>query len=406
MSTTPRLLGTNASVTETFLVFLKLGLTCFGGPIAHLGYFHREFVVRRKWLDEHAYADTVALCQFLPGPASSKVGMVIGMHRAGWMGALAAWVGFTMPSALLMIAFAFGVASLGDVAHAGWLSGLKLAAVAVVAQAVWAMASKFCLERITATIALVGAIVILAWTSGFAQILVIGLGSFFGWCFFRHQAMDASRDPHAGKLAIPFGNRTGAVLLVLFLSLLLILPALTALTHNSAVASFDSFYRAGAFVFGGGHVVLPLLQAGVVKPGWVSNDQFLAGYGAVQAVPGPLFSFAAYLGAVMKPNPNGWLGALWCLVAIFVPAALLAFGSLPFWEKLRHQPFARAMLKGANASVVGVLLAALYQPVWTSAVHGPVEFILALAAYGLLVFWSCPPWLVVAMSALGGFLFL
>ena len=395
-----------ATVWETFLVFLKLGLTCFGGPIAHLGYFHEEFVVRRKWLDSYAFADTVALCQFLPGPASSKVGMVIGMHRNGWLGAFVAWVGFTLPSALIMTAFAFGMAKLGDVSHAGWFNGLKLAAVAVVAQAVWMMASKFCTEKATAIIALAGAITILAWPSGIAQILVIGLGSFFGWLLFRGQRPDDTGNPHSGKLTIPYGRRFGAILLVVFVALLLILPALAASTHNSAMASFDSFYRAGALVFGGGHVVLPLLQAGVVKPGWVSNDQFLAGYGVVQAVPGPLFTIAAFLGAVMKPQPNGWVGALWCLVAIFIPGALIAFGSLPFWERLRHLASARALLKGANASVVGVLLAALYQPVWTSAVHGPVEFLFALAAYGLLVFWSWPPWLVVGASALGGALLL
>ena len=394
------------SVWETFHVFLKMGLTCFGGPIAHLGYFRQEFVVRRKWLDDHAFADTVALCQFLPGPASSKVGMIIGMHRAGWMGALVAWIGFTMPSALLMTAFALGMTKWGDVANAGWLNGLKLVAVAVVAQAVWAMASKFCTERITAAIALLGAIAILAWPSGFAQIMVIATGSFAGWIFFRHQAVDENRDPHLGQLTIPFGHRLGSFMLGVFFLLLLTLPVLAAWTHSSAVSSFDSFYQAGALVFGGGHVVLPLLHAGVVTPGWVADNQFLAGYGAVQAVPGPLFSFAAYLGAVMKPQPNGWLGALWYLVAIFVPAALIAFGALPFWEKLRRQAFARAMLKGANASVVGVLAAAFYQPVWTSAVHLPTDIIFVMAAYGLLVFLAWPSWLVVASAALGGLVLL
>jgi chromate transporter len=395
-------MNTKPSVWETFHVFLKLGLTCFGGPIAHLGYFREEFVVRRKWLDDHAFADTVALCQFLPGPASSKVGMIIGMHRAGWMGALVAWIGFTAPSAMLMTAFALGITRLGDVSHAGWLNGLKLAAVAVVAQAVWAMASKFCIERITATIALLGALTILAWPSGLAQILVIALGSFFGWLFFRHQAVETKRDPLLGKLTVPFGRRQGALMLGAFFLILLTLPALTAWTHNSAVASFDSFYRSGALVFGGGHVVLPLLHAGVVDPGWVSDDQFLAGYGVVQAVPGPLFSFAAYLGAVMKPQPNDWLGALWCLVAIFVPAALVGFGALPFWEKLKGQTFARSILRGANASVVAVLLAALYRPVWTSAVHRPLDLVFVLAGYGLLALWAWPPWLVVASAALGG----
>jgi chromate transporter len=396
----------NGSMWEIFRVFLKLGCTCFGGPIAHLGYFRQEFVVRRKWLDEETYADVIALCQFLPGPASSQVGLVVGMHRGGWIGALAAWIGFTLPSALLMTGFAYGVANLGNLEHAGWLRGLKLAAVAVVAQAVGAMALKFCAGRLTATIAIVGAMIILAWPSGFAQVLVIGLGSFFGWVFFRKSPEKKARSAREGKLTVPFGRQLGAVLLAVFLLLLVLLPGLASWTHSPALASFDSFYRAGSFVFGGGHVVLPLLQTAVVNPGWVSNDSFLAGYGVVQAVPGPLFTFSAYLGAVMKPQPNGWAGALWCLVAIFLPAALLVFGALPFWEKLRHESFAQALLKGANAAVVGVLLAALYRPLWTSAVHGPIEFIVALAAYGLLTLWKWPPWLVVAASAVTGFLFL
>jgi chromate transporter len=393
------------SIWETFCVFLKLGCTSFGGPIAHLGYFRQEFVVRRRWLDEKAFVDLVALCQFLPGPASSQVGMVVGLHRSGWLGALCAWIGFTMPSALLMTGFAYGVTSLGNVEHAGWLAGLKLAAVAVVAQAVWAMASKFCTDKFTACIALAGAIVILVWPSGFAQLVVIGLGSFLGWLLFRGEA-DKSRKAHEGKLAVQISRSTGAILLIVFLALLALLPAFEAWTQNPALARFDSFYRAGSFVFGGGHVVLPLLQTAVVTPGWVSNDRFLAGYGFVQAVPGPLFTFSAYLGAVMKPAPNGWLGALWCLVAIFIPAALVVLGALPFWEKLRHRSDAQALLKGANAVVVGVLLAALYDPVWTSAVKGPIDFAIAAVAFALLVVWSWPPWLVVASSAFVGFLFL
>lgn len=395
-------MGTKASPLETLLVFLKLGMTCFGGPVAHLGYFHEEFVVRRKWLDDHAFADIVALCQFLPGPASSQTGLAIGMHRAGWLGALAAWLGFTIPSVLLMIAFAYGVDILGNVEHAGWLAGLKIAALAVVAQAVWAMASKFCTEQMTASLAIGGAIIVLTWSSGISQILVIAMGAILGWMLFRHEVMKKATDGQSGHLHIPYGSRLGFVLLAIFFLLLFGLPVLKAWTQNSAVASFDSFFRTGSLVFGGGHVVLPLLQTAVVNPGWVGNDKFLAGYGAAQALPGPLFSFAAYLGAVMKPQPNGWLGGLWCLLGIYVPAALLVFSSLPFWESLRRQSIAQAVLKGANAAVVGVLLAALYQPVWISAVQGPREFILALAAYGLLVIWKWPPWLVVAFSALGG----
>jgi chromate transporter len=386
------------SFLENFLVFLKLGCTSFGGPVAHIGYFHNEFVVRRKWLDERAFADIVALCQFLPGPASSQVNLAVGMHRAQWKGALGAWIGFTMPSAILMTGFAYGVGFLGDLAQAGWLKGLKLAAVAVVAQAVWVMVTKFCGSRATATLALAGAMLILAWPAGLAQVGVIAGGAVLGWILFRHESGKSWVD-QTDQLDIPYGRRLGAAFLVIFLVLLLGLPILTAWTHHPAIVSFDRFYRAGSLVFGGGHVVLPLLQTAVVDPGWVSNDQFLAGYGAAQAVPGPLFSFSAYLGAVMKPHPNGWMGALWCLMAIYLPSALLVFGSLPFWEAMRRQPSARAILKGANAAVVGVLMAALYHPVWTSAVHGPVELILAMAAYGVLVFWNCPPWLVVLFSA-------
>jgi chromate transporter len=389
------------SLTETFLVFLKLGCTSFGGPVAHIGFFHDEFVVRRKWLDERSFADIVALCQFLPGPASSQVNMAVGLHRGRWAGALVAWLGFTLPSALLMTAFAYGIGFLGDLSHAGWLEGLKLAAVAVVAQAVWIMAGKFCASWSTAALALAGAILVLAWPSGFAQLVVLATGALVGWIFFRPEADKIQGGPSA-RLDIPYGRRLGGALLALFFLLLIALPILAATTHAQAVMSFDRFYRAGALVFGGGHVVLPLLQTAVVTPGWVTNDQFLAGYGAAQAMPGPLFTFSAYLGAVMQPEPNGWLGAIWCLVAIYVPSTLLVFGALPFWEALRRQSQARALLKGANAAVVGVLLAALYRPVWTSAVHGPMELILTLAAYGLLVFGRCPPWVVVLASALSG----
>lgn len=390
---------------ETLGAFTKMGVTCFGGPVAHLGYFHEEFVARRRWLDDRAYADIVALCQFLPGPASSQVGLAIGMHRAGWWGALAAWIGFTAPSVFLMIGFAYGIGTLGNLDHAGWLAGLKLAALAVVAQAVWIMASKFCRQFMTVVIAMGSAIAVLAGPS-WIQLLVIVAGSFLGWLFYRHETTDRIPEGGIGKLDIPYGRRTGGFLLMTFLLLLFGLPILTAVIRNSALDSFNTFYRTGALVFGGGHVVLPLLKVGVVDPGWVGNDKFLAGYGAAQALPGPLFSFAAYLGSVMTPTPNGWLGGLWCLLAIYLPAALLVFSSLPFWEVLRGQSFARALLKGANAAVVGILLAALYQPVWISAIHGPRDLILALTALGLLVLGKCPPWLVVILSALGGELFL
>jgi chromate transporter len=390
-----------ASLPETFLVFLKLGVSCFGGPVAHLGYFHDEFVVRRKWLDDSAYADIVALCQFLPGPSSSQVGLAIGLHRSGWPGALAAWLGFTLPSALLMTAFAFGLTWLGPVQHAGWLAGLKLAALAVVAQAVWAMGTKFCTGAATLAIALAGAALVLASPSGWAQILVITLGGLTGVIFFRDAGEKRTKD-EVGRLHLPYGRRCGFLLLTTFLLLLFGLPAVSAIAHSATLTRLTAFYRAGSLVFGGGHVVLPLLQAGVVKPGWVTDDQFLAGYGAAQAVPGPLFSFAAYLGAVMKPPLHGVPGAIGCLVAIYLPASLLVFSALPFWETLRRQEMARSLLQGANAAVVGILLAALYRPVWTSAVHGPGDFAIALAALALLVFMKCPPWLVVIGAALAG----
>jgi chromate transporter len=392
------------SFLEVFLVSLKLGLTCFGGPVAHLGYFHQEFVVRRKWLQEREYADLVALCQFLPGPASSQVNMAIGMLRAKWRGALAAWLGFTAPSAALMIAFAYGVSALGDLQHAGWLNGLKLAAVAVVAQAVWTMATKFCTKPTTALMALMGATAIIFFPFSMTQVLVIGVGCLAGWLLFRGEAKSFA--PDHSPLEMPYRARAGAFLLTLFFVFFLGLPLLKFATGNPAIASFDAFYRTGSLVFGGGHVVLPLLRDEVVKPGWISDDRFLAGYGAAQTLPGPLFTFAAFLGTAMNSEPAGWLGGLWCLLAIFLPSFFLVFGVLPFWDDLRKRTWAQAALRGANAAVVGVLLAALYNPFWTSSVHRPRDFLLALAAYFLLVFAKCPPWLVVIFCASTGAIFL
>ena len=391
----------NHSCLEVFRVFLRLGLTSFGGPVAHLGYFHAEFVSRRRWLGETAYADLVALCQFLPGPASSQVGMALGLTRAGLPGMLAAWCGFTLPSALLMIGFAYGVGVLGDLSHAGWLHGLKLAAVAVVAQAVWSMAVKLCPDRLRATFALVAAGAVLAFPAALVQVAVIGLGAFAGWGLLPATDDDPADHPAAGiPPARPFSRKLGAVALAVFFTLLVVLPALPG---GPAVRLFDGFYRTGSLVFGGGHVVLPLLHAETVERGWLAEDRFLAGYGAAQAVPGPLFTFAGYLGASLRPPlPQGWVGGLLCLAAIFVPSALLVLGALPFWDALRRRKDAQAALRGANAVVVGVLLAALYQPVWTSGVRGPRDVIVVLAAYGLLVFWRCPPWLVVGLAALAG----
>jgi len=384
------------SALEVFAVFLRLGVTSFGGPIAHLGYFRDELVERRKWLDERTYADLVALCQFLPGPASSQVGMAAGIARAGMPGAVAAWLGFTMPSAIALIAFAYGVEALGP-GSGGWLHGLKVVAVAVVAQAVWGMARSLTPDRPRITLAVLAALVMLAWPAALGQIGAIVAGAVVGRLWL---APPAAAAPAA--FAFPVRRRWAVVAWVAFFGLLAGLPLAARLTSSETIAIVDSFYRSGSLVFGGGHVVLPLLQAEVVPPGWVDNDAFLAGYGAAQAVPGPLFTFAAYLGTVMNAPLTGWAGGLVCLVAIFLPSFLLVVGALPFWDRLRASPAAQSMLAGVNAAVVGLLLAALYDPVWTSAIRGPAEFGLALAAFALLAFWRAPPWLVVVLTAAGG----
>jgi chromate transporter len=381
---------------EVFIAFLRLGLTSFGGPIAHLGYFRQEFVARRQWLDEAAYADIVALCQFLPGPASSEVGIGIGLTRAGLPGALAAWTGFTLPSALALVLFALGVERFGSL-DAAWLHGLKIAAVAVVAQAVWGMASTMATGRTRATLAVAAAVIVLAVPTTVGQLSAIALGAVAGVALLRTEPA-----PSPSALGSSVGRGLAILCLVVFFALLLGLPLLTAAFPSQTLAMFNAFYRAGSLVFGGGHVVLPLLQAAVVPPGWVSNDAFLAGYGAAQAVPGPLFTFAAYLGAVMGPQPNGWAGAAICLVAIFLPSFLLVIGVLPFWQALRGKPFAQSALTGVNAVVVGLLLAALYNPVWLSAIMGPLDLAVALAAFLLLTVWKTPPWVVVVLCAVAG----
>jgi chromate transporter len=389
--------GARRPLGDIFLAFLRLGLTSFGGPIAHLGYFREEFVARRRWIEERAYADLVALCQFLPGPASSQVGIGIGLAKGGLPGALAAWVGFTAPSALALIAFGLGVASYGDVLNAGILHGLKVVAVAVVAQAVWGMARALCPDAPRATLAVAAAIATLAWPTALGQVGVIAAGGLAGLAFLRAEA-----DERHVALGIDVSRALAIGSLALFFVLLAGLPLLAAAMPSQALALVDAFYRAGSLVFGGGHVVLPLLQSEVVPPGWVTNDAFLAGYGAAQAVPGPLFTFAAYLGTVMGPAPNGWIGGALCLLAIFAPSFLLVVGALPFWDGLRRYARMQSALRGINAAVVGLLLAALYDPVWTSAIRGHGDFGLALAAFAALVFWKVPPWLVVLAAALGG----
>ena len=386
------------SLFQVFWAALRLGLTSFGGPIAHLGYFREEYVVRRKWLDEQSYADVVALAQSLPGPASSKVGIIVGTVRAGLPGAVLAWLGFTMPSAIALMVFGYGVQQFA-VADAGWLHGLKLAAVAVVAQAVWGMSRNLAPDRERASIAIVAAIVALTWHSAVTPVLIIVIAGVVGWRLLPAPVTESDRVAISQRIR-PW---MGIVALVLFFVLLLGLPSLRQVSgENQTLAVVDSFYRSGSLVFGGGHVVLPLLQSEVVAPGWVGNETFLAGYGAAQAVPGPLFTFSAYLGTVMTPEPNGVIGGLIALGAIFLPAFFLTIGPLPFWDILRRRPAFQSVLRGVNAAVVGLLLAALYDPVWTSAVKDASDFALASAALGLLMLWKLPPWLVVILSALGG----
>jgi chromate transporter len=390
------------SALEVLRIFLRLGMTSFGGPVAHLGYFRAEFVERRKWLDDHTYSDIVALWQFLPGPTSSQTGITIGLMRAGLLGAVAAWIGFTMPSAVAMILFGYGVTRFGDLSGAAWLHGLKIVAVAVVAQAVWGMAKSLRPDRaeplrIWATIAVGAAILALAVPSAIGQVGAILAGALIGWAL-----LGTAQTPPAGiSIAVHVPRSWSIAAAILFFALLIGLPLLAAAVPAQPIKLIDSFYRSGALVFGGGHVVLPLLQAEVVPPGWVSNDAFLAGYGAAQAVPGPLFTFAAYLGTVMGPAPNGWVGGLLCLVAIFLPSFLLLLGALPFWDGVRRRLAVQSALRGVNAAVVGLLLAALYRPVWTSAIFAPQDFAIGIVAFLLLTFWAVPPWLVVILGAVG-----
>lgn len=384
---------------RVFLVFLKLGLTSFGGPIAHLGYFRTEFVERRRWLDDRGYSDLVALCQFLPGPASSQVGMALGLGRAGWPGMLAAWAGFTLPSALALIAFAHGITHYHGLAGSGAVQGLKIVAVAIVAQAVWGMARSLCPDRARASLAMFAALLTLMLPSAVGQVAAILIAGALGRVVLRLPS-SASGQAHD----YPVSRKGGIACSLLFLSGLIGLPLWVAASGSSVAVLLEGMYRSGALVFGGGHVVLPLLQASVVPEGLVGNADFLAGYGAAQAVPGPLFTFAAYLGAVAEGPLHGWIGGLVSLVVIFVPAALILVAALPFWQRLRQRQRAQAAMAGVNAGVVGILLSALYDPVWTSTIHGKTDFGLALAAFGLLVFGRVPPVFVVLSAALAGWL--
>ena len=388
------------SAWEVLKIFTRLGCTSFGGPTAHLGYFRDEFVEKRKWFTDKQYADLVALCQFLPGPASSQVGMAIGLQRAGYLGMFFAWVGFTLPSVLLMVAFALGVAQLGDISEAGWLLGLKAAAVAVVAQAVYGMTKNLVTGKIHAAIAVAALVLVLLVPHPFIQVGAIVLGIVAGLAFLRDKK-DPEEDPQEES-----GSRTlGIVCLVLFFALLFVLPLVAKLIGTTGADIFNTFYRAGALVFGGGHVVLPLLESVTVGPGLVGHDTFLAGYGAAQAMPGPLFTFASFLGA-SAAGVNWVLGATVATIAIFLPAALLVLGAMPFWERLRQMPRAGAALAGANAAVVGILGAALYTPVFTAGITGVITLSIAVVCYAALTSWKVPPWAVVIGAALVGWVVL
>jgi chromate transporter len=390
--------GIGQTVMDPFLLFLRLGLTSFGGPVAHLGYFRQEFVERRKWLTEEAFVDLVALCQFLPGPTSSQVSYSIGMTRGGIPGAIAAWAAFTLPSAIIMLLAAYGVHWVGQEQGATWLHGLKVVAVAVVAQAVWSMATKLCTDRTRMTFAFAAAVIILLTNNAGMQVLTIALGALAGWKFIPMESTGGGSEQFTR-----FPNRFQSIVsLTLFALGFLLLPVLAAGQRDGWLPLFDGFFRSGSLVFGGGHVVLPLLQAEVVPKGWVDNNTFLAGYGIAQALPGPLFSFAAYLGAAKNGYPSGWLAGLWCLFAILLPPILLVTGLLPLWSRLRASPSAQAVLAGANATVVGLLLAALYQPIWTSAIDSAKALALALLLFAGLQFWRIAPWILVIVGAVLG----
>ncbi|WP_415859373.1 chromate efflux transporter [Burkholderia sp. BCC1977] len=377
-----------------FVAFLRLGLTSFGGPVAHLGYFRDAFVTRRGWLTERAYADLVGLCQFLPGPASSQVGMAIGLSRAGYAGMFAAWLGFTLPSALLMMLFALGVHATGMPVAAGALHGLRIVSVAVIAQAVWGMARTLCPDARRVTLMAIAACIALLVPTAWLQVAVIVAAGAAGLVLLPQPGRGA-HDP----LPLHVSPRAGMLWLVLFAALIVALPVAARALHSNTLAVVDAFFRTGALVFGGGHVVLPLLQAAVVAPGWIGDSAFLAGYGVAQAVPGPLFTFSAFLGASLRDAPNGWLGGTIALVSIFAPSFLLVAGTAPFWERLRRSTRMQAALAGVNAAVVGLLLAALYQPVWRDTIVSPRDFSAALVAFVALVFWRVPPWAVVIASA-------
>lgn len=383
-----------SALLELLLVSTRLGLASFGGPVAHLGYFHNEYIRRRKWMDEKSYADLVALCQFLPGPASSQVGIGIGVMRAGVLGGIISFIGFTLPSVIALIIFALLLKGL-DVADSGWIHGLKIVAVVVVAHAILGMAQKLTPDLKRKTLALLALVATLLWQTAFTQVSIILIAAFLGYLLYRQQNHIEESEIH-----VPISKTFAVICLALFFGLLIFLPIVREMTALNWIAMFDSFYRSGSLVFGGGHVVLPLLEREFVPTGWLSEEAFLAGYGAAQAVPGPLFTFAAYLGAVM----NGWQGGLLATVAIFLPAFLLIYGTLPFWSLLRRNPKINGALMGVNAAVIGILISAFYHPIWTSSILAPIDFAFAAILFSMLVYWKLPPWIIVLVGAIGGLL--
>lgn len=376
-----------ALLFEIFIVSTKLGLTSFGGPAAHLAYFHQEYVRKRKWIDEKSYADLVALCQFLPGPASSQVGIGIGVLHAGMLGGIISFIGFTMPSVIALIIFALALQHMST----DWLHGLKIVAVVIVAHAILGMAKQLIPDVKRKIIALFALVITLLWQITFAQIAVILLAGLAGYMLFKKAESSGS------SAAFPISRPTGALCITAFFALFLLLPALRDVTASTTVALFDSFYRAGSLVFGGGHVVLPLLEHEFV-PTFISAETFLAGYGATQAVPGPLFTFAAYIGTAIA----GWQGGLLATIAIFLPAFLLIFGTLPFWHSLRQNSHIQGALMGVNAAVVGILIAAFYTPIWTSTIGTPIDFAFAAVLFSMLMYFKLPPWIIVIVGAIGG----
>ncbi|OAK67235.1 chromate transporter [Lederbergia galactosidilytica] len=382
------------SLLEILLVSTRLGFTSFGGPTAHLGYFYEEYVRRRKWLDEKSYADLVALAQFLPGPASSQVGIGIGVMRAGILGGVVSFLGFTLPSVVALILFAILLTEF-EINHVGWIHGLKIVAVVVVAHAIMGMAKKLTPDLKRKAIALFALITTLIWQTAFTQVGVILIAALMGFLLFKHQ-----QEKEEVRSFFPIAKSVSIISLLLFFALLFLLPIIKEVTGSDWIAMFDSFYRSGSLVFGGGHVVLPLLEQELVPTGWMSEETFLAGYGAAQAVPGPLFTFAAYLGAVL----NGWQGGLLATIAIFLPAFLLIIGTLPFWDQLRNNRKIKEAIMGVNAAVVGILISAFYHPIWTSSILSPGDFAFAAILYSMLVYWKLPPWIVVLTGVIGGLL--